>query len=55
MECRTLEYYDTSGNVVTKPKRKFDTLDLAIAFAKHINSKEHTIHNKLQSIINCKA
>ena len=42
MECETLLYFD-NDNTVYKPKKKFETLELAIAAAKKINSKDKTI------------
>lgn len=44
MECQTLERYDENHNPILKPKLKFETLDLAIKYAKKINSLDHIIH-----------
>jgi hypothetical protein len=44
MECQTIERYDENHNPIFKPKRKFESLELAIKYAKKINSLEHTIH-----------
>jgi hypothetical protein len=44
MECQTLEGYDENLNPRFKPKLKFETLDLAIAEAKKVNSLNHIIH-----------
>lgn len=44
MECNTLERYDENGNPIYKLKKKFDTLDQAIAHAKIVNSNDHVIH-----------
>lgn len=44
MECNTIERYDENGNPVYKLKKKFDTLDQAIAHAKIVNSNDYVIH-----------
>ena len=44
MECFTIERYDENLEPVFKPKLKFDTLDLAIEYAKKVNSFDHIIH-----------
>ena len=44
MECKTLERYEENGQMVTKPKKQFDTMDEAIIVAKKKNSEPHQIH-----------
>ncbi len=44
MECKTIERYDENGIPIYKLKKKFDTLDQAIAHAKLVNSNDHVIH-----------
>ena len=44
MECQTIESYNKGGSITFKSKKKFDRLELAISFAKKINSQEHIIH-----------
>ncbi len=41
--CNTIESY-VNGTKIYKPKKKFNTLDEAIATAKIVNSKDHVIH-----------
>jgi len=43
MSCQTLERYDEDGKPVYKPKKSFATQDLAIEFAKFVNSQDHVI------------
>jgi len=42
--CETLLYIEKDGTRVTKPKRKFETLEDAIKECKRINAKPQTIH-----------
>lgn len=41
--CETLLYIDSNGNKITKPKKKFATLEDAISECKKLNSKENRI------------
>jgi hypothetical protein len=43
MECTTIERYE-DGQPIYKSKKKYDTLDEAIAHAKVVNSGDHIIH-----------
>lgn len=47
-QCETLLYIDKEGNRITKPKKKFDTLDEAIEVCKKLNAQPHRI-NKVVS------
>lgn len=44
MECFIIERYNENLEPIFKPKLKFDTLDLAIEYAKKVNSLDHIIH-----------
>jgi len=44
MECVTIERYNENLEPIFKPKLKFETLDLAIEYAKKVNSLDHIIH-----------
>jgi hypothetical protein len=44
MECTTIGRYDENGSPVFKSKKKFDTLEEAIALAKKVNAYDHRIH-----------
>jgi predicted CXXCH cytochrome family protein len=44
MNCDTVEMYDSEGNPILKPKKRYETLDDAIEVAKKINAQDHVIH-----------
>ena len=44
MECFTIERYGEKLEPIFKQKLKFETLDLAIEYAKKVNSLDHIIH-----------
>lgn len=44
MECTTFDRIQENGVMVSRPKKQFDTMDIAISVAKIENAKEHHIH-----------
>lgn len=44
MECTTIGSYDENSCPIFKSKKKFNTLDAAIALAKKVNSYEDRIY-----------
>lgn len=44
MQCSTFDKVEENGTIVNRPKKQFDTLDIAISVAKRENSKPEHIH-----------
>jgi len=44
MDCQTIESYDEENNPVYRPKKTFDTLDIAIINAKKVNCRDNVTH-----------